>query len=128
MGQLVQEPFNGDIDDIDEQGRQESRDSLFLMAGLRVAGDSPAQQVRVRNLSTGGLMADYPAGLPQGVAVEFDVRGIGGISGIVAWSAAGRIGVAFDRDIDPMMARKPVGGGSRTPVFVKPILLPRRSR
>jgi hypothetical protein len=66
-------------------------------------------------------MAEYPDGLAQGLRVEFDVRGVGWVPGQIAWSAAGRIGVAFDRQIDPMLARKRVGQGAQTPVFVKPI-------
>ena len=102
--------------------RNEARDSLFLMADFRVAGSPDVTQVRVRNLSAGGLMAEIANGLELGLQVEFDVRGIGWVPGKVAWSAAGRVGIAFDRVIDPMLARKPVGNGTKTPVFVKPIL------
>lgn len=103
--------------------RQDTRDSLFLTAECRVEGSShPSRMVRVRNLSAGGLMAEYPPGLPYGERVEFDVRGIGWVSGQVAWSAAGRIGVAFDRHIDPLLARKPVGGAGHAPTSAKPLL------
>ena len=120
MDEYSQEPLAA----TDEDGvcdRQVARDSLFLMADFRVIGETAVRAVRVRNLSSGGLMAEFPEGLPQGLRVEFAVRGIGWLPGNVAWSAAGRIGVAFDRPIDPMLARKPVGGGGHTPVFVKPI-------
>jgi hypothetical protein len=125
MDQYSNDPFDGVASDDPASNRQDSRDSLFLMADMRVPGTKDLQQIRVRNLSPGGLMADYSEGLDQGMAIEFDVRGIGWITGHVAWSAAGRIGVAFDRQIDPMLARKPVGMGARTPVYVKPIM-PRR--
>jgi hypothetical protein len=120
MDQFPQDPFNPAIED-GAHNRQVARDSLFLMADIRVLGEKDARPVRVRNLSQGGLMAEFPDGLAQGQRVEFDVRGIGWVSGQIAWSAAGRIGVAFDRQIDPMLARKPVGQGARTPTFVKPI-------
>ncbi len=125
MDQYSNDPFSGAAGDDAASNRQESRDSLFLMADMRVPGSREVQQIRVRNLSPGGLMADYSEGLAQGMAIEFEVRGIGWITGHVAWSAAGRIGVAFDRQIDPMLARKPVGMGAKTPVYVKPIM-PRR--
>lgn len=125
MDQLSNDPFSAVPGDDGAQSRNEARDSLFLMADFRIAGLSDIMQVRVRNLSAGGLMAEFPAGLDLGLRVEFDVRGIGWVPGKVAWSAAGRIGVAFDRAIDPMLARKPVGHGTRTPVFVKPVF-PRR--
>ena len=120
MDQYSQDPFSPVTED-GAHNRQDSRDSLFLMADFRVHGEKDVRAVRVRNLSQGGLMAELPDGLAQGLRVEFDVRGIGWVPGHVAWSAAGRIGVAFDRQIDPMLARKPVGQGANTPTFVKPI-------
>jgi len=125
MDQLSQDPFSAMSGDDAAHNRNEARDSLFLMADFRVAGTSDVTQVRVRNLSPGGLMAEFPAGLEIGLQVDCDVRGIGWIPGKVAWSAAGRVGIAFDRQIDPLLARKPVGHGGKTPVFVKPVL-PRR--
>ncbi|MFA6115398.1 MAG: PilZ domain-containing protein [Sphingomonas sp.] len=121
MDQYSQDPYSAAAGEDGAHNRNEARDSLFLMADMRVPGSPDAIQVRVRNLSAGGLMAEFPNGLDQGTPVEFDVRGIGWVPGRVAWSAAGRIGVAFDRQIDPMMARKPVGLGTKTPVFVKPV-------
>jgi hypothetical protein len=125
MDQFSNDPFGGVASDDPASNRQDSRDSLFLMADMRVPGTKEVLPIRVRNLSPGGLMADYSDGLEQGLAIEFEVRGIGWVTGHVAWSAAGRIGVAFDRQIDPLLARKPVGMGAKTPVYVKPIM-PRR--
>ncbi len=87
--------------------RNESRDSLFLAAKLTVDG-LPGEQVRVRNLSAGGLMAEYPAPISANTRVEIELRGIGTVGGRIAWATDGRIGVAFDQHIDPMRARKPV--------------------
>lgn len=109
---FTQDRLEADGED-DSTHRDGSRDSLFLMAEMRVASQPRSEPVRVRNLSTGGLMADYPRGLHQGTTVELDIRGIGLVAGRVAWSAAGRIGVAFERGIDPQHARKPIGAASR---------------
>ena len=98
---------NLDADDPARQ-RNEARDSLFLVARLTVGG-MPGEQVRVRNLSAGGLMAEYPAAVESGTAVRIELRGIGEIGGRIAWATDGRIGVAFDSHIDPMLARKPIG-------------------
>ena len=87
--------------------RGDPRDSLFLVAKLSTDG-LPPEQVRVRNLSAGGLMAEYPAAIANGTKVEIELRGIGAINGRVAWATDGRIGVAFDHAIDPLRARKPV--------------------
>lgn len=103
--------------------RQEARDSLFLIAPFRLSARRDVEtQVRVRNLSAGGLMAEIQDPIATGTPVELNVRGIGWVPGRVAWSAVGRIGVAFDHPIDPIMARKPVSGGAKPPVFVKPVL------
>lgn len=120
MEHYSQDPPNAPEED-GAFNRQESRDSLFLMADFREVGSKDVRALRVRNLSAGGLMAEFPSGLEQGLRVEFDVRGIGWVPGQVAWSAAGRIGVAFDQQIDPLLARKPVGQGAQTPTFVKPL-------
>lgn len=88
--------------------RNDSRDSLFLAARLTVSG-FPAEQVRVRNLSAGGLMAEYPSPIASGASVVVELRGIGEVRGRIAWATDGRIGIAFDTPIDPMLARKPIG-------------------
>lgn len=97
------------------------RDSLFLMANLRRIGEADSIAVRVRNLSPGGLMAELPTPLHQDTAVEVEVRGIGWIAGRIVWHTAGRAGIAFDRPIDPQLARKPVGVADRIAKSVKPL-------
>ncbi|SEM51139.1 PilZ domain-containing protein [Sphingomonas gellani] len=85
-----------------------SRDSLFLLARLVFAGSDESRDVRVRNLSAGGLMAEYDGRCAIGDAVTVTLRGIGEVEGKVAWAAEGRIGIALDSQIDPKKARKPV--------------------
>jgi hypothetical protein len=124
MDQFSHDPLSAlSADDFTGQ-RAGARDSLMLTAQFRIAGRDLIQ-VRVRNLSSGGLMAEYAQPINSGTPVDVDVRGVGWVSGRIAWSAEGRVGVAFDQEIDPMLARKPVGKGPGTPSFVKPIL-PRR--
>ncbi|MFM9828064.1 MAG: PilZ domain-containing protein [Sphingomonas sp.] len=105
--------------------RNELRDSLFLMAHFRIIGGRDFAQVRVRNLSAGGLMAEVPAPIPEDTLVELDLRGIGIIRGKIAWNAAGRVGVAFDEQIDPMAARKQIGSGAKKPMYVNPVMVVR---
>lgn len=87
--------------------RRPSRDSMFLSARLWVE-DQDAGDVRIRNLSERGLMAELGEPLEPGTAIAVDLRGIGRVTGKVAWSAAGRIGVALDQEIAPIQARKPI--------------------
>jgi len=100
--------------------RHDTRDSLLLVANLRVAGSDAALQARVRNLSAGGLMAELASHVEVGLPVEVEVRGVGWVPGRIAWVAAGRIGIAFDHLIDPQAARKRVGV-DKGPVKAKPI-------
>ena len=80
--------------------RNAPRDSLLLTAGFRLKGSDRIEQVRIRNLSAGGLMAEVADDFDRNAEVEVEVRGIGWISGRVAWQAMGRVGVAFDREVD----------------------------
>lgn len=87
--------------------RSEPRDSMLLLATMRRPGRAEVQ-VKVRNLSTRGLMAETPINFLRGEPVEIDLRGIGWVTGRIAWATVGRAGVAFDEAVDPKMARKPV--------------------
>ncbi len=122
MDQFSNDQFSGVMSDEAASQRLEVRDSLFLVAGLQLRDQPTTEQVRVRNLSAGGMMAELPKRIEPGAPVTVELRGIGQISGRVAWWTAGRVGIAFDDLIDPMAARKPVGNGAKTPVFTKPIL------
>lgn len=85
------------------------RDSLLLKAILRFPRTKDEGEVRIRNLSAGGLMAEAPLRVSRGELVEIHLRSIGWISGHVAWVTEGRLGIAFDHPINPKDARKPVG-------------------
>ena len=100
-----------------ESMRAEPRDSMFLMAVVRRAGGTDVT-VKVRNLSSGGMMAESPVNFSRADAIEIDLRGLGTITGKIAWTAGGRVGVQFDAIIDPRLARKPVSGSSQ-PQLVK---------
>ena len=119
MDRLSRDPLLADEHLPPSSQRVMSRDSLFLMARLSL-GDGAPRDVRVRNLSEGGLMADIDTMVAVGTAATLDVRGIGEVTGRVAWSAEGRIGIALDSPIDPKKARKPVGAGQGTPDYAKP--------
>lgn len=96
------------------------RDSLFLKAILRFSNSKDENEVRIRNLSAGGLMAEAPLQVARGERVEINLRSIGWITGHVAWVTEGRVGIAFDHAINPKDARKPVGSGdSELPMYLK---------
>ena len=106
----------------DNDHRNIARDSLFLMAELRVPGQDGLSRVKVRNLSAGGMMAEGTVGAVRGTLVEVNIRNVGWVEGAIAWSHGDRCGIAFSEDIDPMIARAPVTVGEGTPRFVKPAI------
>jgi hypothetical protein len=102
--------------------RHINRDSLFLMAEVRLEGDSASHKVKVRNLSAGGMMAESDMTVVRGARVTVDLRNLPSITGSVAWVQENRFGVAFAQEIDPRAPRTPVGNSSdlSTPRFVRP--------
>jgi hypothetical protein len=100
--------------------RGTNRDSLLLKAILRFPSTKDEREVRIRNLSAGGLMAEVPVRVTRGEPVEINLRSIGWITGHVAWITEGRIGIAFDHPINPKDARKPVGSSElEIPPYLK---------
>lgn len=91
--------------------RQVDRDSLFLLAQLRVQGEEETHRVRLRNLSASGMMAEGEVMVARGSLVEVELRHVGWVKGSVAWKQDNRFGIAFIDTIDPKLVRVPV----RTP-------------
>lgn len=102
--------------------RNISRDSLFLMAEVRLEGSDALERVKVRNLSAGGMMAEGPLRVMRGARLSIKLRNIEWVDGSVAWVQDNRFGIAFDREIDPAMARtqKSNPDDVSTPRFVRP--------
>ena len=103
--------------------RNISRDSLFLMAELRLEGAEAVERVKVRNLSAGGMMAEGQVRVVRVARLSVKLRNIEWVDGNVAWVQDNRFGIAFDTTIDPSQAR-----ASATPVdemtsprFTRPI-------
>ncbi len=101
-----------------ESQRRDARDSLFLLAQLKHEGATgDGETVRVRNVSSGGLMAQAPEDFRQGMRVEVTLDGVGVVRGTVAWAEAGRIGIAFDHPVDKALARKPRAASTDEQLF-----------
>jgi hypothetical protein len=89
--------------------RSVARDSLFLLATVRIEQKSDLHRVRVRNLSDGGMMAEG-ANVPvqRGHRVAVELRNIGEVMGSVAWVQDNRFGIAFEVEVDSQRARRPL--------------------
>ena len=88
--------------------RQVNRESLLLLANLRVDGQAATHRVRVRNLSAGGMMAESDAAVARGSRVSVELRNVGWVEGSVAWRQGDRFGIAFVDGIDAAKVREPV--------------------
>jgi hypothetical protein len=132
--QSVRDEMVADFPGIDEKKpglgprhtRGETRDSMFLVATVRREGPSQTT-VRVRNLSAGGMMGETAEYFRTGEILEIDLRGIGRVAGRIAWVAPQRVGIAFAKQIDPRLARRPVGNKDSNSALMKPVTGMRRT-
>ena len=112
---MMNQPFNPTDADVK---RGQNRDSLFVKAVLRFPVSGDEREVRVRNISSGGLMAEAPLRSPRGDPIEVHLRNIGWVSGKVAWVAESRFGIAFDYPIDPKMLSVRESSGYEIPRYL----------
>ena len=112
----MREKSNPSMSNVDT--RQVNRDSLFLLAQLRVDGQDAVHRVKVRNLSAGGMMAEGEVKVMRGALVMVELRNIGWVEGSVAWKQDNRFGIAFVEEIDPVVVRG--AGGPQVPDFDAP--------
>lgn len=95
--------------------RSEARDSLFLLADIRIEQQNETHRVRVRNLSDGGMMAEGHLRVKRGHRLDIGLRNIGQVQGSVAWVQDNRFGIAFDEEVDSQKARRPLQAGEDSP-------------
>ncbi|HKX77642.1 MAG TPA: PilZ domain-containing protein [Novosphingobium sp.] len=108
------------------ENRHLARDSLFLMADLRVDGLEGQHRIKVRNLSSGGMMGEGPIRVVRGAVVAVNIRNLGWIDGAVAWVQDTRFGISFRDEIDPKIAREQLTAAKpddlHSPRFTRPPL------
>lgn len=106
--------------------RDKSRASIFLGAVVRLGDESESRNVRVRNISSGGMMIDLAGPQPKGLKVVSEMKGVGRVEGRIVWSTENRTGIAFDRQVDPSLARHTPAAAPTAPGYAKPIYDPAR--
>ena len=94
--------------------RSVSRNSLFLLANIRVEQGDQVHRVRVRNLSDGGMMGEGDLRVQRGNRLHIELRNVDPVEGTVAWVQDNRFGIAFDEEIDAQKARLPVSQDDHT--------------
>lgn len=95
--------------------RASRRDRILLLARLRVEGELESHAIRIRDLSAGGMRAQFSGRALADTRVAIEIRSLGWVEGRVAWQDADYIGVRFDAPIDPEKARIAVTGAYQTP-------------
>lgn len=103
----------------EEPGRalRPRRQRALLRGLLQREGVPGALEIRIRNLSSGGLMASCPENIERGERVTVTIREIGDVAGSVVWAGDDGIGIAFDNVIDPQRAFQPAKPAA-TPRFI----------
>ncbi len=101
MEQIVHD--NGD--ELDAANRQGARESIFFGATITFASTNETLAVRVRNISSGGMMVDCTIGGAIGDFVIADIKNVGKVKGRIAWAVPPRMGIAFDHNINASLAR-----------------------
>ena len=89
----------------DSDNRHISRNSLFILAEVRLDGQAQEHRVKVRNLSAGGVMVEAQLKVARGERLAVKLRNVGWVDGAVAWVQDNRFGVAFAEEIDPAAVR-----------------------
>jgi hypothetical protein len=81
------------------------RESLNLLADVRIDGVPGQQRVGLRNISARGLMADGLGNARRGQPIWICLNRLGWIEGTVAWVQGNRCGIALREEIDPDQLR-----------------------
>lgn len=103
----------------ESEQRQIARDSLFVMADMRLDGYEDEYRIKMRNLSSGGMMGEGSVRVSRGAVVWVSIRNVGWVEGSIAWVQDNRFGIAFREEIDPKVARVPLGAGDHTPQHIR---------
>lgn len=110
---------NKEADASSHDSRVEQRNALFLLAKIHFSKSGKAIDVRVRNLSSGGMMAESNFFCSRGDRVTVQIANSDAIEGRVSWQTAGRFGIAFDSPIDPQAVRSKKASASSRPGHVR---------
>jgi PilZ domain len=100
--------------------RNAPRESLFMLGKLTLKEGSAAIDVRVRNLSATGMMVESPIFGKIGQDVSIEIKNIGQVAAKIAWIAEKRMGLALIEQINPHLARQPIGVKANTPSYTQP--------
>ncbi len=88
------------------ESRQAIRHSVLFMAEIGRADGTLLGQVKIRNISSSGLMAETGLPFRVGEKVQVELRGIGSVAGTVVRRTTNKLALKFDLPIDPLLTRQ----------------------
>lgn len=80
--------------------RDVARSSLFMLTRITLENNSRQYQVKVRNLSPKGMMAEGNVPVARGSRLSINLENGTTVEGTVAWIEGSRFGIAFDGTAD----------------------------
>jgi hypothetical protein len=85
------------------QVEREHRYSVLLTGTIRKANAGNRMPIKIRNISSSGLMCEcaYPPRIDD--LVELELPRLGHVAGHIRWGEKGRIGIEFEGPIDPTL-------------------------
>ena len=86
--------------------RNAARSSLFMVTTIMLENNARTYQVKVRNLSAKGMMAEGEVPVATGSRLTVQPESGNPVTGVVAWIEGGRFGIAFDNDVDMAAFRR----------------------
>jgi PilZ domain len=119
---IMETAINNLDDETVLQPRDKSRESIFLGAVVHIGDEKQSRNVRVRNISSGGMMIDLPGPQPRGLLVVAEMKGIGEVRGQIVWSTENRAGIAFEKVVDPKLARHTPPPAPPMPTYSRPAM------
>jgi hypothetical protein len=80
------------------------RYSVLLSGTIRRANAGNSMPIKIRNISSCGLMCEcaYPPHIDDWVEIE--LPRLGHVTGHIRWGTKGKLGIEFDGPIDPTLA------------------------
>lgn len=96
--------------DANENRRLKNRVSMMVLATVYFDGMAQPVATRILDLSSGGLRIGPRFHLDRGHKVRVILKGVGEVTGKVAWADRGEMGLQFDRDIDTRLVARALTG------------------
>lgn len=81
------------------QRRSVERENLFQLADAQIGKDPAIHRIKVRNLSSRGLMGEAPMAVSSGTRLVVSLADVGEVSGTIVWVQDPRFGMAFDDEL-----------------------------